>query len=109
MVRPVPPAWQAAAGVARNLPRHLARHGSNPCLYIRKNKGRKCERFLSDQEFRRIGEVLNRHGKNLPLHCEAISLLILTGCRKSEITCLKWSEVRGPDRAKHERIIFIEP
>ena len=28
--------------------------GSNPCLYIRKNKGRKCERFLSDQEFRRI-------------------------------------------------------
>lgn len=33
--------------------------GSNPCLYIRKNKGRKCERFLSDQEFRRIGEALD--------------------------------------------------
>lgn len=69
--------------------------GSNPCLYIRKNKGRKCERFLSDQEFRRIGEVLDRHRKAFPLHCAAISLLILTGCRKSEITCLKWSEVRG--------------
>jgi integrase len=69
--------------------------GSNPCLYIRKNKGRKCERFLSDQEFRRIGEVLYRHGKTFPLHCAAISLLILTGCRKSEITCLQWSEVRG--------------
>jgi integrase len=69
--------------------------GSNPCLYIRKNKGRKCERFLSDQEFGRIGEVLDRHRKTFPLHCAAISLLILTGCRKSEITCLKWSEVRG--------------
>jgi integrase len=39
--------------------------------------------------------VLDRHGKTFPLHCAAISLLILTGCRKSEITCLKWSEVRG--------------
>lgn len=28
--------------------------GSNSCLYIRKNKGRKCERCLSDQEFRPV-------------------------------------------------------
>ena len=42
----------------------------------------------------RVGEVLDRHHTAFPLHCTAISLLILTGCRKSEITCLQWSEVR---------------
>lgn len=57
--------------------------------------GRKCELFLSDPEFRWIGEVLDRHRKTSPLHCAAISLKILTGCRKSEITCVQWSEVRG--------------
>lgn len=43
----------------------------------------------------RLLRMGNRHGKNFPLHCAAISLLTLTGYRKSEITCLKCSEVRG--------------
>ncbi len=33
--------------------------------------------------------------KNYPLHSVIIYLLILTGCRKSEITGLRWPEVKG--------------
>lgn len=69
--------------------------GSNACAMIRMNRRRKCERFLSDQEFERLGESIDRHRDTRPLHCAALYLLILTGCRKSEITGLTWSEVKG--------------
>ncbi len=69
--------------------------GSNPCTSIRMNKRRKCERFLSDQEFRRLGAAIDKHSKSRPVHCAALQLLILTGCRRSEITGLTWSEVKG--------------
>lgn len=69
--------------------------GSNPCAMIRMNRRRKCERFLSDQEFERLGEAIDRHRDTRPLHCAALYLLILTGCRKSEITGLTWSEVKN--------------
>ena len=69
--------------------------GTNPCASIRMNKRRKCERFLSDQEFKRLGAAIDNHRKLRPIHCAALQLLILTGCRKSEITGLTWSEVKG--------------
>ena len=69
--------------------------GSNPCASIRMNKRRKCERFLSDQEFERLGNVLDKRRNGYPLHCAVLNLLLLTGCRKSEITGLTWSEVKG--------------
>ena len=69
--------------------------GSNPCRAIRMNRCRQCERFLSDQEFQRLGEALNKRRNSHPLHCAALYLLMLTGCRKSEITGLLWSEVKG--------------
>ena len=69
--------------------------GSNPCAFIRTNKRRKCERFLSDQEFARLGKALDRQRKDYPLQSTIIYLLILTGCRKSEILGLLWSEVKG--------------
>ena len=67
---------------------------SNPCAFIRTNKRRKCERFLSDQEFARLGEALDKQRKVYPLHSTIIYLLILTGCRKSEILNLQWPEVK---------------
>ncbi|QJB70301.1 tyrosine-type recombinase/integrase [Parasphingorhabdus halotolerans] len=73
---------------------HL-KEGSNPCAFVRANKRRKCERFLSDQEFARLGMALDKHGKDYPLQATIIYLLILTGCRKSEIVNLLWSEVKG--------------
>ena len=69
--------------------------GSNPCASLRMNKRRKCERFLSDQEFERLGKVLDRRQNGYPLHCAVLQILMLTGCRKSEITGLTWSEVKG--------------
>ena len=73
---------------------HL-KEGSNPCVFVRTNKRRTCERFLSDQEFARLGSALDKHGKIFPLQATIIYLLILTGCRKSEIINLLWSEVKG--------------
>ena len=69
--------------------------GLNPCVPLRMNKRRKCERFLSDQEFERLGRILDRRRSGYPLHCAVLYLLVLTGCRKSEITGLTWSEVKG--------------
>ncbi|MEP6869024.1 MAG: integrase, partial [Novosphingobium sp.] len=76
--------------------------GSNPCMFIRANKRRKCERFLSDQEVKRLGEVLDQKRKTKPLHAIIIYLLLLTGCRRSEIINLVWSEIRGSRLLLHD-------
>jgi len=80
----------------------LRPEGSNPCAYIRPNKRRKCERFLSNQEIARLGEVLGRKVHSQPLHATIIYLLLLTGCRSSEITGLTWSEVKGGRLLLHD-------
>ena len=76
--------------------------GSNPCAYIRPNKRRKCERFLSNQEIARLGEVLSQKTRTQPLHSAIIYLLLLTGCRLSEIVNLTWSEVKGGRLLLHD-------
>jgi integrase len=67
----------------------------NPVRSARKFKEGKRARFLSNEEIARLGEAL-RHasadGAN-PYAVAAIRLLILTGCRKSEILKLRWDEV----------------
>jgi integrase len=55
----------------------------------------KQERFLSPAELERLGKTLSAaeaEGKN-PVAIAAIRLLVLTGCRKSELLNLKWSHV----------------
>ena len=37
----------------------LRKDGANPCRFVQKYKERKRERFLTDEEFRRLGQVLN--------------------------------------------------
>lgn len=69
--------------------------GSNPCTGVRRNKMRKTERFLSPNEFALLGAAIERHSAQKPLHAAALTLLILTGCRRSEITGLRWGEVKG--------------
>lgn len=69
--------------------------GSNPCSGVRTNRRRRCERFLSEQELARLGAALKRAEPSQPIHAAAVSLILLTGCRKSEIIGLRWSEVRG--------------
>ncbi len=73
--------------------------GSNPCRGIRRNRGKKLERHLSLPELTRLGAALTaeRASGNAVRQgaVAAITLLLLTGCRKSEIANLRWSDVHG--------------
>ena len=68
--------------------------GSNPCRGIRRYRRKGRERFLSEEEIRRLGRALERHEGDHPMHVAVIRLLLLTGCRLSEIVTLRWKEYR---------------
>ena len=73
--------------------------GSNPGLHIKRYKEEKRERFLNGEEFARLGRVLDetlRDGSETPSAVAAIRLLMLTGCRLSEIQKLQWEHVDLP-------------
>ena len=62
--------------------------GGNPCRFIKKYPTRSCERFLSEQEFVRLGTVLDEleaKGKIATTAAAGLRLLMLTGCRRNEI------------------------
>ena len=63
---------------------------SNPCRGIRRYRQARSERFLFPEEYRRLARVLDRHEADRPFHAAAVRLLLLTGCRKSEILTLEW-------------------
>lgn len=68
---------------------------TNPAHGLVRYKDEKRERFLSREEFARLGQVLalaEAEGEN-PSAIATIKLLLLTGCRKSEILSLKWSQI----------------
>ena len=70
--------------------------GSNPCLHVKRFKEEKRERFLSAEEFQRLGAVLDEilaDGSETRTAVAAIRLLMLTGCRLSEIQTLRWEHV----------------
>lgn len=69
--------------------------GSNPVTGLRRNRCKRRERFLSDVELARLGASLRAAGATKPAHADAVRLLLLTGCRKSEVIALRWSEVKG--------------
>ena len=91
----------------------------NPCRHVRKYKEEKRERFLSDEEFRRLGEIVNEmevRGSVTAWEAAAIRLLMLTGCRKNEIVKLKWKdvdidtgEIRIPDGKTGARLVPLSP
>jgi integrase len=72
---------------------------TNPCQAVRLNKRCQCERFLSVAELSRLGAVLARaragDDQVRSVAASAITLLLLTGCRHSEIVNLQWEDVRG--------------
>ena len=70
--------------------------GSNPCRHVKRFREEKRERFLSDAEYRRLGETLKEigaDGSETLSAITAIRLLMLTGCRLSEIQKLRWEHV----------------
>ena len=68
--------------------------GSNPCAGIRRYRRKGRERFLSEPELRRLGTVLDSHEARHPREVAFIRLVLLTGCRVSEIATLQWSDYR---------------
>ncbi len=68
--------------------------GSNPRTGIRRYRRCGRERFLTPVEIRCLSLVLDRHRGDHPRESSIIRLLLLTGCRKSEILTLRWSEYR---------------
>ena len=72
----------------------LRPEGSNPCRGIRRYRRKGRERFLSDDEIRLLSARLKAHEARRPQQVAVIRLLLLTGCRKSEILTLQWSDYR---------------
>ena len=68
--------------------------GSNPCRHVKRYKEHKRERFLSPEETERLGQVLREAEEEMPSAVAAFRLLLLTGCRMSEIRNLRWDYVK---------------
>ena len=68
---------------------------SNPAEGIAFNRQAKLTRFLSREELARLHRVLDAQArKESRPQADIIRLLLLTGCRRSEIVNLRWQEVR---------------
>ena len=69
---------------------------TNPTHGMKSNRRPALTRFLSRDEIGRLHRVLDRQTKKTSRQqADIIRLLLLTGCRKSEIVRLRWSEVQG--------------
>lgn len=88
----------------------------NPIRGVKRFKDKIFERFLSEKEFKKLGDVL-REAENDGTNPNAIAiirLLILTGCRLSEISTLKWKYIdeqygylRLPDSKTGQKLVPI--
>jgi integrase len=88
----------------------------NPVRGIKRFPDKKEERFLTPVELGRLGDVMaefEANGEN-PYSLAGIRLLMLTGCRKSEILTLKWEFVdfentclRLPDSKTGEKVVMV--
>jgi integrase len=91
--------------------------GSNPASNIERYAEEKRERFLSPEELQRLSAELDAEesqATTLPGAIAAIRLLVLTGCRLSEIVTLEWAHVdfddrllRLPDSKTGAKIVFL--
>ena len=86
--------------------------GSNPCKGIKRYRREGRERFLSAAEIRSLAAVLDRFEADRPQQVAIIRLLLLTGCRASEVRTLKWRYRREgklflPDSKTGPRTIWL--
>jgi len=89
--------------------------GSNPCRHVKKYTEKKRERFLSEDELKRLWDTLDeceRDGSESAAACNAYRLLILTGCRLGEVQTLKWDYIKEdgiylPDSKTGAKKVYI--
>ncbi len=70
--------------------------GPNPCVHVKRYREKPRNRFLSDDEFARLGKALAELEVELPARwatLAAIRLLALTGARKNEVLQLRWENI----------------
>lgn len=87
----------------------------NPASGIKPNKRRVLNRFLSLPEMQRLSNVLDeaeQQDNSVCQCCDILRLLLLTGCRLSEITYLQGDYVRGnelhlPDSKTGAKVVHI--
>ncbi len=85
---------------------------SNPCTGLRRYRTPGRERFLTHEEIRRLGAALAAREAGAPLPVAAVRLLLLTGCRQSEIRTLRWADYREhhlflPDSKTGPRTVWL--
>jgi integrase len=88
----------------------------NPTRGVKRFPDKREERFLTPADFRKLGDAMlaaESEGES-PYGLAAIRLLMLTGCRKSEILTLKWSHVdfesgclRMPDSKTGRKVVIL--
>ena len=88
--------------------------GSNPCRHVKRYKEFARERFLTPEETDRLGTVLREAEHDMPAAVTAFRLLLLTGCRLSEIRTLRWEQVKAdvielPDAKTGGRVVPLGP
>ena len=67
---------------------------SNPCSRLRRYPCPGRERYLTFDEITQLSNVLKMHESRSYLSVTIIRLLLLTGCRQSEIRTLGWTDYR---------------
>lgn len=87
---------------------------ANPTRSVKRNPRATLTRFLSRTEIDRLHAVLSSHRgrESGRQQVEIIRLLLLTGCRKSELIHLRWSDIDGhvlhlTDSKTGPRLIFL--
>lgn len=75
---------------------NLRERGSNPCEGLEKNREGKRMRYLTSDELARLWQALDSYGQDDLVRwrfAQLIKLLLLTGCRISEVRLAKWDWV----------------
>ena len=97
----------------------LAQAGGNPCRFVVRYREGMRERYLTEDEFRRVGQALCELERESPMRARAaaaLRLLMLTGCRLTEILTLRWDdidrttrEIRLRDAKTGARMVVLTP